>query len=269
MTAVPGARTRRAFFSGGIDVAAAVTTALAVGLAGCAPAPPPPPSPPPPPVWTVAASTPKESPADATEPRETIAPEAREIRLAVVADAARPDVGAAGKLVRIGLVRAGYLVVDGPQEHDAQLQVDLDRGSTAAEADAGDVGRLSVRLLHDGAVAQWLVTPLGSHAQRAEEVRDIVDRLTTSPGLAEVARSASRSAADRRGARYAASVPVPAATPPSTDESGFTQVAARRCRNDGNAAACATLADYVAAYPNGRHAATAKAVLEIRSARAR
>lgn len=198
---------------------------------------------------------------DGTMPHAALPPVARDVRFSVVAaDADSADVEL---LVRTGLLRAGYFVVDPGSESDAEIRVASQDASASDPADPeGGTGgaRISLQLIREAAVVHWLVMPLAREEQRPEGVRELVDRLSTSPPLLELA-TLVRATRPRDDARIARGTSSRVET--ASEDVGFSSAAARRCRNNRSDEACGRLARYVAEFPNGTHAATAKAVLEL------
>jgi len=162
--------------------------------------------------------------------------------------------------VRSGLLRAGYSLGEASGGLDAEIRVELEPTDHDATSVVGS-RRLSLRLFRRGVVVAWLVMPFDSDKGRVEEVRDLVDRLTTSVALSELVEAvrAARPAIETQLARGAgASDEVPA-----QEAMGLRKTAMRRCRNERIGEWCDRLARYVESSPDGRDVDAARAILQL------
>lgn len=190
-------------------------------------------------------------------PRTALSPAAREVRFHLEPPAGGADFRAAEGDLRRLLGEAGYRLVEGGDERDATLRLQVEGIATDGSA---ETERASVQLVQEGAVVQWLVSGATSPERRAFELADLVDRLSASPSVASLAAASTTRREARRQAL--AGERAPRAEASGGEESAFNPALARRCLNQRSRAACAKLADYVAANPGSGDAQRAKAILE-------
>jgi hypothetical protein len=167
----------------------------------------------------------------------------RDLRFSLIADEMDVEAGAR---FRESLMNAGYQLVSAEMTADLTLHV----AEEEAAADDASSQRLSLKLHKNGAIVQWLVGA-------ADEASDLVDRLTTSSELASIAAAFAQNKGAQPQAERAPSIEIAEVV----GSPALSGTLARRCRDHRSRAACSKVADYVDAYPQGRDAQLARAVL--------
>ncbi len=204
-------------------------------------------------------------PSTPAEVRTTLPAEARDLALSFAGPAGDAASDAISRDVRAALVRDGYWLAEpGSRAPDGRLEL-----SVTTDAAKGTSLAVSLVLVRGDASLEALVTSLepGDAALRAARIDNLLQRLNGSPRLAAFAAESSSGRAQRRSTTPHAPGPEPrvdvAPDAAAREQAAWSEAALRHCRNARGPDACKKLREYVDAFPDGSHAAVARAALEL------
>lgn len=192
---------------------------------------------------------------------------ARDVVFAFSAALDDPTAQQASDTIRSHLERAGYrLVARDARGQDAKLVVSVRTTRADAELD-GVAGspelQVSLSLVRGADTLEALVVPVSTTNSGADmtALGGLVDALTLSPRLQALVETLATTA----GLRATTSGPSSRFQEDerSLDEGSWSRAALRRCRNDRSTEACAKLEAYLERFPQGVHAAEARAALQL------
>ncbi|NUP10423.1 MAG: hypothetical protein HOW73_30605 [Polyangiaceae bacterium] len=194
----------------------------------------------------------------------TLPKDAREISFAFQPAVHTPRAMEISSLLRSRLTLAGFRLVDVDAPGcDARLEVDVQPTRSRPDED-----QVSLLVSQHGRIIESLVIPVEGplRSDNATRIGELVDRLSSMPGLAMLAESAAKSAAARRSKLLSAAPEARVEFSILREDELFSSVAVRRCRNSKRVGACDQLRQYLERFPNGSHAEDARAALTLSGA---
>jgi hypothetical protein len=182
----------------------------------------------------------------------------RALRLTLSVPASDSDEGRAGLDVARALLQAGFQLTDGPG--DANIEI---RGAAAGDDPETQLA-LRIVVTHQGTEIESIIGHIARHDRvvAMTDVEDLVRRVSTSATLESFAQYVDHMHASMASARSVQRRPAEALADPAVLEAeAWRPAALRRCRNERTETTCGWIRTYLERFPNGAHAAQARAIL--------